>query len=707
MLTGFIRNVIPVQMPRPRAYCERVLTAAPGVVTDQNIGLLGSPDERVYVHLRPEGARWPDGSHRFLRASFLASNLPGADALPWEIRPLLALPAFAWRPSDWIQPSAFWTFSADGVGQSWETWLPADADPTCVRLLHRTRFGPGGHWWSEVEYDAVHQLDAVPFRLRFGFSDPRVPDMAATLTTGVQADIEVATIPVLHSGARGASMMPHVGQHGYTLRLLGRGTVVDGQAVALRGTLLMMPPSLVERVPPAFSFTPENCALAMGQMMEQGAITPDEINRILGNWSETAAVVRCVQTGIEDGSAPSPLPFLCQPPPWINAVALSGEADKWAQANMAPISGNVPFQRPRLGHLTNPEGTGSQTDLGLQHWEQSVLGWSALADEAACRSVEYEAGRPSHMVEADLSPITVAGHPQCRFWGGRPHFSPSESPDRLGKGIAALPTPPGNLEQRGWEHFTINYVFSAWLAGDRLAREELLHLERIWTLTAKGVVPQSFLNSPGAARHTARFIWSGLQMHMATGSQQTLDLCAFRASRARPSTGPVGTVLAVRDPAANFLPNEKSWVVYEESDAACTLYALAQFLRPTDPSQAARYEALAWEILRMVIRFGYRMPDCVPATAVAWNNGIELTPEQLADPQFRVLFPGSDYQWWIFPGVLLGRKLAIAKGDTAIVDQANIIIQRVLASRRQPPSGPAWDDKGTWLPSVPQGEQVP
>lgn len=713
MLTGFLRNVVPQAPPRPAAFCERIFTLPLGWLRPEDVHLvglvpLGTPEPPgLFSECKQVGARWPDDSVRFLRAEFWAKDLGGNEARAIQLDIMGSEPPkVQWMPSDWIPPAAFFRFSADGVGHQSENWIVKQTTHLRIVMTQLVRFGPGGSWWAECEYDAIHALDSTPFRVRVGWQDPRVPDMATTLLSGMQMDVNAPVLIGLRNGAaHAASVQPHVGQPGYSVRLLGPGTIADAQGIALRGVICYLPPELVEAIPTGFPVTPETAALALGQLMKQGLVTPEMPGRIMGNVCELETSVRAVQTGVEDGWAPSPLPFLPATPPWVAADA----GKSWASANSGPLFGPAPFQAPRLGHIPEPEGTGSQADLGLQRWEPMVARPDPMVDETIARSVEFEAGRPSHFREVDGSDLWLSNHPQLRIWNGRPHFSPSESPDRLGKGISPLPPTAGGLGERGWEHFTINYAFAGWLTGDRLCESLLNDLGVLWAASAKGLVPQSFLNSPGAARHTARFIWSGVQLFFFDGSQRLLDLCRWRADAAKPQTGPVGTVLAVRGPAANFLPTRDSWIAYEESDAAVTLYALAQIVRPTNPADADRYEALAWQILRMVVRFGYSWQNGVPvpATAVAWNSGVELTPEQLADTSYRTLFPGSDYQWWILPGVLLARSLSKEGGphpDAAIHAEADRIATAVLAQRR-PTVGGMFDDKGGWTVSVPQAEQ--
>lgn len=708
-LSGVISNVSPsaAVAPRPWAFCTRIFTCPPGAVTDANIGRLGSPDPRVYVHVQPEGATWEDGSYRFLRCEFLVRDLLGPERLAVDIEELSALPSFQFELSDWAYGVALQ--APPNLPAPDYRWRAGVRTPIRVQTQCSFRMGDFGSppWWVEVTYDAIHKMDSVPFRCRIGWHNQTVPDMKETLPHALSLLVpQPALVAVRGAAGKGISVRPVVGGPGYVIDMLPTGSyVVDAQSIAFRGVICFLPREVIAEIRPGESVTPETAAMALGRLIATGRAPAGALERLHTLYAaEMQQQVRCVQVGIQDGWAPNPLPYLGAQPPGMAPNA----GTTWARVNSAPLLPGSPFQPPRLGHQAAPEGTGSQIDLGLQRTDPMLQSPDAAIDEVIAQSVEFEAGRPSHYRD-DLDPLWPGLHPNLRIWYGRPHFSTSESPDRLGKGSASLPTAPAGLEQRGWEHFTINYMFAAWLTGDELCADLLADVAKLWAMSAKGLTPPSFLNSPGAARHTARFIWSGLQLHMARGPLPGhLDLCHFRANAARPSTGPVGTVLAVRGPAQNFLPTRDSWIAYEESDAAVSLYALAQFLRSIDAAEANRLEALAYDILSMVVRFGFSWAtgSPVPATAVAWNGGVELTPAQLEDPAWRSLYPRSDYQWWILPGVLLMRKLCAPgqpRENAALWAEADRTIKAVLASRR---SSSTWDDKSGWLSSVPLAEQV-
>lgn len=127
-------------------------------------------------------------------------------------------------------------------------------------------------------------------------------------------------------------------------------------------------------------------------------------------------------------------------------------------------------------------------DTGAQEDQVFVRGEALLPHGVGCEIVAYLSGlklanRPCHFFDPSGAPVLPETHPQLNIWSGRPHWSVTMSPDRLGKPRSLTSTETSGWEGPDREHWLYNTpVAAARLTGSRALQWVLSQQARLFLL---------------------------------------------------------------------------------------------------------------------------------------------------------------------------------------------------------------------------------
>jgi hypothetical protein len=608
---------------------------------------------------QPFGARWPDGSLRQALCLFRAALPALAEvqvALHEGTGPALpegdpALPPFelefALRQGEHSQRAV-----VQPVGT-------LEDNPARKVALLRARVGTSGLVAEAIVTAYRGQAHAWADVAVF-FSDPTSPAM--------QCDLDELTVE-----CRGmALLLRHPGRSGIEQQttptgsravLLQKTALGDGQGIRRTGVLL--PPRPGD-----------------GGIGEQ-TLTAAAVCPVLGAtpWTGTGAF--------------GAFGLVPEPPPWLQGMrlrpALAQRHREFVQQERARPGD--PFWNGPLGLARQAGQTGDQEDFGvvkLSAVAHSGLGSLLLEAEA---SVLQEACRPVHFFEADGAPVRPADHPDWVVWSGRTHWHPGVSRDRLGK-----PHPEPRFQSHGWsgkdrEHWSSNNLGAfALLTGAHWARAELQNEARLY-LAGQTVTPHLSTSNSGPPRAGGRTELAACWIYLATGDQELFARVherfdrVYRAQWAGRELPPEAVrPMTVHHPDPRMLKGAvRYWTPWE--DGLCAVgFAAAHRVFGNDNARL-----LAEELALNVVRHGFKLDEreCIIATAMRWQDGAPLSGEQLAsgDPTVVLWSYGTAFSEWAIGAVEIARATAQRRGDDAIRQRAETILQRVRAGRQKPRHG--------------------
>jgi hypothetical protein len=383
-----------------------------------------------------------------------------------------------------------------------------------------------------------------------------------------------------------------------------------------------------------------------------------------------------------------------EPPPWLSGsglrMALAARHRAFVDLERRPP--RDPFWCGPFGLERQAGQTGDQQDFGTV--KLSAVAYSGLPSlllEAEA-SVLQEACRPVHCFEANGMPVQAKDHPQWVVWSGRTHWHGGVSKDRLGKPV---PEPP--FESHGWtgkdrEHWSSNSLGAfALLTGAHWARRELQNEVQLY-LSGETIDPGLTTSGSGAPRGAGRTELAACWMYLATGDQalrqrmnERIDRIHFAQWAGRELGNDRVRPMAVQGPDDRMLQGKvQYWTPWQ--DAICATGFAADWFAIGNLNA----KTMAEELSLNVVRYGFKLDDkeCIIATAMRWQDGTPLTPEQLAGDPTAVLWSyGTDFNQWALSAVEIAAITAGRRGDQALQERAETILRRVRAGRRMPQGG--------------------
>lgn len=565
------------------------------------------------------GARWPDGSVRYLRAHVPVSLAAGAvDLLTVRAAPGRATTAFVMTQPVRDAVAAFRAELEVGGGTaSFGAWEAVEGGHLAIAYRSRLRV-PGSPVWAELTLEAYSGLDHVRWWLHYGDSDPRDPlvkhqlgEVWFSISGGVPAFRDSRKV-LRSSGSR----------H----QLDAGGVWGDGQSQLVRGVLLCSP-----KAAPLQQVDPELLA------------TTWPVVGAYGPW----------------GYVPDP--------PQVVTPALAGAlaTASWnAHRDTGPWAGPGPH-----GCLPSPGSTGDQPDFAAAVMLLEAHGWPHRLASVR-RSVDQEACRPTWLRDVAGAPLALGSVPGLLLWDSRPHFQSSQ--EKLGKtaGLASWDcrkAPSGEWWGHDREHYSpLHQIALYLLTGDRFARACVDHQVEVWLGMMQVSSGNPSLDGTGAARDIGRTLHAGAWLYLATGRQDLANRLRARVQRVKRdwagagATGPVRPTV-VRAPDARHL-NVQHWRSWEEPFAAMGLDAEGQVLGDADALDLAR------QVSATVVDDAFRMLNgqWIIDDSVEWKAGGAADPTRLRAPPV----PPTTFVLWGVPGVLIGRREGDPLRCDAILKQA-------------------------------------
>ncbi len=478
---------------------------------------------------------------------------------------------------------------------------------------------------------------------------------------------------------------------------------LDELAVECRGMALLL------RHPGLFAMrqttTPEGSrvvllqktTLADGQgIRRSGAVVPPlRQDRSLRDQTLQAAVVAppLAATTWTGSSAFGAFGLVPEPPPWLQGARLrSALAERHRAFAARDRSGaGDPFWCGPFGLERFAGQTGDQQDFGVVKLSAVAHSGNPSLLLEAWASVQQEACRPVHFFEADGKPVQARDHPEWVVWSGRTHWHAGVSKDRLGK-----PVPEPALRSHGWtgkdrEHWSSNALGAfALLTGSHWARRELQNEVQLH-LAGETVDPGLSTSGSGAPRGAGRTLLAACWAYLATGDEALAERTRARIDQVlwvqwagRELGEDQVRTMAVQGPDDRMLGGKlRYWTPWQDAIAAVGLAAAHRVFG----SERAREMAEALAIT--VVRHGWLLTDreCLPATAIRWQDGAPLSPEQLADPAAVLWSHGTAFDQWSIGAVTIASAAAERRGDEALRGRADEILRRVRAGRQRPDDG--------------------
>ena len=618
----------------------------------------GMPDLHVKDRAtawQPFGARWPDGSLRQALCLFVAD----AGAISEVQLPLQAGkgPEIAKEPI--ALPTAKIELVVRAASGEFRGELPAveRLEDNAMRVveLRRARLGATGLIAELIVQQGRGDKHAYADVAVF-FSDTTTPAMECKIQ---ELAIETTGAALVFRHANRFGVQQATTKDGTRVVLLHDTILGDGQGIRRCGALL--PPktgdATVDATTQAAMFCP---LLAATSWRGSGAFSA---------YGEPAKL-----------------------PPWLQGAALrpmlAQRHGAFAQGERTP---GDPFTSSMLGMAKSAGQTGDQEDFGTVKLSivadsgvpSMLLEFEATALQEACR--------PTHYFSATGAPLRASDRPDWVVWSGRTHWHPEVSKDRLSKPI---PEPP--FEAHGWtgkdrEHWSTNTLGAfAQLTGAHWARRELQNDITLY-LAGQTIRPDLSTSFAGAPRGVGRTEQSATWMYLATGDAELLQRMNDRIDQvyAKEWTGNhLGPdkvrPMAVQDPDARMLKGAtKYWTPWQDAIAAIGLGAAYRI------TGNPRARMLAEELALNSVRYGWKLDakECIVATALRWQDGVPLSPEQLQDPDCVLWSYGTGFNEWAIGAVEIARVAALARGDAALAERATAIQQRVRATRRAPSDG--------------------
>lgn len=598
---------------------EGRLRSVPRLITDQG----------HHCAVRAFGARWDDGSYRYLAVNMPVDVGPGQTSTIDLTTTGTTPPAFAMHPAivrKLLDIRLSMRFGSSHVGFSDPVLLNQNH---LVELFRRQLRVPGSSMWAELWVLVYRNQPHARFYLQWGNSNP--------LTTTLGEDpgkVQFEFIGMDASFQNPGKILDSSPLPGGGTRVLlhGGGMIGDGQAQSMEGQFLFS------------GAAPRVRAMAQG-WAGSGAFGPfgeifPQIEVSTATWNQMLA--DDVRTEIAH--------------PWAPSVH---------------------------GCNPQPSNTGAQADFGIVAMRPDVLRADPARLSMIARSTQQEWCRSTHFKELDLSPVTVANHPKWIQFGGRPHFRGGAWVDCLGK----PPRPPLPSEQatdpldrpfvgHDAEHWSVNYLCAfALTTGDPIAVKQCNHQVELW-LARYTRDSGSYTDQPAAARAEGRGLLAGCWLWLVTGRKDLEDRLIHRSKLllpevTGPETGPPGKLPGVLEPRWSAAEGHY-WPPWEEALAAAGAAAVATLFDVPEARVVA--DVISTTVVRHGIGYthkGWRVGYWLPFTQFG-----ELPYYALLDRDFEAKrSAGPGLTIWTLSAVV---QAALGSKDRFAHDMAVVVLVELL-----------------------------
>lgn len=585
-------------------------------------------DAKRVCQVAAMGARWPDGSLRYLRVGMPVQVKANQRRTVQLFEHTGAIPGFVVHPKVAAAGNVRAWFWANDFRTSFPAPKLLESGPAFQ--LHRSRLRVAGtSIWAELTIVLPSGQPHGRFYLAWGNSDPSNPFLSEWVDQ-VELELGGVRVELEHPGKVLGTRQT---RDGVGVMLHRYGPIADGQAQCLEGRL---------------------------------------------SFAGQAPRVRAIARGWAESQAFGPFGELF-PESKVSAVAF---ADMIAEDRKAQIDG--PWARAVHGCNPDPRNTGNQRDFGVVVMRPDVLRADPGRLSLIARSVFQEYCRPTHFRDRDVSRVRRAKHPKLLTLGGRPHFRSAKWVDLLGKPGRYLLSheiardPSGRRFQgHDDQHLSINFLCAyALTTGDRMARLECEHQVELW-LSEFTIDSGTYNDKPRAARATGRSLLAGCWLWLVTGRADLRKRIEQRSRNivqrlTKPRHGVAKLLPGVLVPRSSSRDGVY-WAPWEEALAVTGLNAVAQLFGVPEAMAVAKV------VSTNLVRHG------IGVTPSGWRVGYFLPFHDdhgrpyvaLTDPLFAsVQAAGRGLTRWSLPAVLFAARYT---DDPWAAFMANTILHDLLS----------------------------
>lgn len=650
-----------------------------GVWTNgRSFGVQNVPSELV-----PFGARWPDGSVRFAQLAVLADLQPGEEHL-YTVEQLTASPApFAYSP--WVQ-SRISGFACElmvrvtggGVQRIGLRQIAVPVDtPIQKTIYYRDRI-PGTQLVYDLWVTWFTGQDVAHFELRLTSS--QVGGQAWTDDFDWLIFMPTNAAPIVRSATRSGVFQPGFDPSGANpVLLLGPTSLFDGQAQEWWGDLV---------------FYNQGVSVADAQVRRETIFARmlEPLYGVAANWASSHAF--------------GPFGHVPNPPAWITDGGRAAAIQHWQTFENAQVVPGLPWEDRPMGLLPYAASTGTQHDFGVHKLVEIFASSMPHGIEEARYMAGEEAYRPVHFREADGTPMRAVNHPQFISRGGRPHWSSSVCPDRLGKPQPEV-SPTGRTngwtgkDDEHWSSLTLasTYLLTrSWSLQAELENEAEIYLESQTVPSVHGDEPT---NNMGTGRAVGRSLLTMSWNWVCTGRADIFERMRRRVEECvipqhyGIQHGGVVQPLSVQPPDPRSIGSGDYWAPWEEGLAVVGVAAYAEI------SANQNAASLAWTIGRNLVMNGWKVDfdDTLVGYALRYMPGGAPLPPGSSTSLEYARWPGSpeSFNIWCLPATRLTLRWAQQRNDQACLQRAQLIEAATEALRRPARSGPPdWDAFASW-----------
>ncbi len=590
------------------------------------------------IDCRQLGAAWPDGSWR-TGTAHVPVRLGPLERRTFDVRRARGALAPPFAFGSGVGAGAGGLTLAVRIGTAVApvaAWELVEATPLVRCWQARVRV-PGTMAWAEAHLEVGSGLDHARWWLQVGDSDPRDPDLSHQL--GAVALLVTGPTVVVHHERAACWAVARTGAA--TTATLDPGSRwADGESLAVHARLLFAAGAADRETLAAESVAP---VLAVASTWPQSGAW--------GPWGYVPA-----RDDLD--------------------VAMAGKRAMDAQGTVPTAWGA--WDAPAYGCAQRPAGTGDQPDFSCQVMLQEAAGYPDRL-HAIAWSVYREACRPTHLREVNGLPTALAAD---RLWDCRPDSRISHS--MYGKSATLA---PGQGHGQWWghdqQHYSIHYLTAyALLTSDRWALEECAHQADLWLGLVKdgrsGAVGLD--NLADHARSEGRPLHSGAELYLVTGREDVRDRLRARLDNVVAQQWTGRDTDPVRPIRGNLPPDMRYtdlpvpvWIPWQEACAVVGMDAAIRISRYAGPATAD----IPWHVGRTVATWGIWQDQGATSwhagKAVEWRAGGAVGEQREAyDP----------YLPWISPGLVIAKREALARGDTATVQRCELVLEQIRAAAR-------------------------
>jgi len=450
------------------------------------------------------------------------------------------------------------------------------------------------HGWLSI----YSNQDVVPFEFVIINSDMSVPFMEQKIDG---LTMEFRDYPHLLFGKSNGMSDPIAAENKHTVILAHDFVLGDGMGIPIVGSLLCLPPSMapIGSQPVAVDAllaTKDDTNFRLNNLIAEVDGPIYGMSNWSGVWGPSGKMAAAVQNR--------------------DQVKEAHNGFLWMLKQIGSVE-----DAPPLGLAKRPGQTGGQQDFGVEKGSPAVSIMCPQYILELYYSAIKEALRPCHYRNSDGSIVIAANmEPRLVYWSGRPHWHPSQSPNRMGKPLVDGYGAP-EYQDYGWkprdnQHDSCNVLAAAFaLTGSNLLKK-LIQDEVELKLGGLTIDPEVSTTGSDAPRAMGRYSDAMCWLHYCVGDDRLLKRLndRYHSSLEWITTLPefqteMAALEVVKEP--NYLNGIPSITVWNNALGITGLYRTGKY------TANLNYIKLALKTARTILKYGITKQN---GAWVFWDN---------------------------------------------------------------------------------------